>query len=83
MPRWREVRVFVSSTFRDMGGVSHREMAGELGITEGSVVGSSTPLRKQLGVKTIRETLIVLAPERDLQLSDKPNSSSTDHGHST
>jgi len=58
-------------------------MAGELGITEGSVVGSSTPLKKQLGVKTIRATLIVLAPERNLQLSDKPDSSSADHSHST
>ncbi len=58
-------------------------MAGELGITEGSIVGSSTPPKKQLGVKTIRETLIVLAPERDLQLAGKPNSSSADHSHST
>jgi len=58
-------------------------MAGELGITRGFVVGSSTPLREQLGVKTISETLIVLAPERNLQLSGKSNSSSADHSHST
>jgi hypothetical protein len=58
-------------------------MAGELGTQEGSVVGFLTPYKKKLGVKTIREAPIVLAPQGKLQLPDKPNSSSADHSHST
>jgi DNA-binding CsgD family transcriptional regulator/DNA invertase Pin-like site-specific DNA recombinase len=59
-----------------------REIAKELGIKEGSVVGFFTPLRKKLGVKTIREALMVLAAQGKLEFAEDPGPG-TERGGST
>ncbi len=50
--------------------LTYREIARELGIKEGSVVGFFGPLKKKLGVKTIREALMVLAAQGKLELTE-------------